>query len=240
MSVVVATGTLRTLHRMHRQLEDLRGRLAAGPRRVAVLAAAVTAAERQREAAQNAVRQARLAADQKQLQLKSFEAKVRDLEGKLNACKTNREYQTLTDQIAADQMAKSVLEDEILDALEQIDGLKPAVPEAERAIEAAKARLAEEEARVQGEAGQLQEEVSRIRGDLEATEKDLAEDLRDRYERIVKLKGADGMAAADGQNCGGCHQQITSNMLSELLVGRIVMCRNCGRLLYTPESVGRA
>ena len=32
MSVVVATGTLRTLHSMHRQLEDLRGRLAAGPR----------------------------------------------------------------------------------------------------------------------------------------------------------------------------------------------------------------
>ena len=116
MSVVVANGTLRTLHRMHRQLEDLRGRLAAGPRRVALLTAAVKTAEVRRETAGDAVRQSRLADDQKQLQLKSAEVKIRDLEGKLNACKTNREYQTLRDQIAADQMATKVLEDEILDA----------------------------------------------------------------------------------------------------------------------------
>ena len=240
MSVAVATGTLRTLHRMHRQLEDLRGRLAAGPRRVAVLAAAVKTAEARRDDAQNALKQARLAADQKQLQLKSAEVKIRDLEGKLNACKTNREYQTLRDQIAADQMATKVLEDEILDSLERIDGLKPAVPEAETAIAASKRLLDEEQARVKAEAGQLEEEVARIRGELEATEKDLAEDLRDRYERVVKHKGADGMAPVEGRDCGGCHQQITSNMLSELLTGRIVMCRSCGRLLYTPESVGRA
>ena len=240
MSVVVATGTLRTLHRMHRQLEDLRGRLAAGPRRIAVLTAAVTAAEARREAAIEAVKQARLAGDQKQLQLKSAEVKIRDLESKLNACKTNSEYQTLGDQIAADKMATKVLEDEILDAFEQIDALKPAVPEAEATIVRSKRQLAEEETRVQGEAGQLEEEVARIRGELEVLEKELADDLRERYDRVVKAKGADGMAAVDGQNCGGCHQQITSNMLSELLIGRIVMCRSCGRLLYTPATAERA
>jgi uncharacterized protein len=236
MSVVVANGTLRTLHRMHRQLEDLRGRLAAGPRRVALLTAAVKTAEVRRETAGDAVRQARLAADQKQLQLKSAEVKIRDLEGKLNACKTNREYQTLRDQIAADQMATKVLEDEILDAFECIDALKPAVPEAEEGIAVAKRKLTEEEARVRGEAGQLEEEVSRIAGELEALEKDLAEDFREQYNRVVKHKGADGMAPIDGQTCGGCHQQITSNMLSELLTGRIVACRSCGRLLYMPAA----
>lgn len=236
MSVAVATGTLRTLHRMHRQLEDLRGRLAAGPRRIALLTTAVTAAGTQREAAQEAVKQARLAGDRKQLQLKSAEVKIRDLEAKLNVCKTNREYQTLGDQIAADKMATKVLEDEILDAFEQIDALKPAVPAAEATIAQAKRQLAEEESRVQSEVGQLEEEVARIRGDLDALEKELADDLRERYDRVVKAKAADGMAVIDGQNCGGCHQQITSNMLSELLVGRIVMCRSCGRLLYTPAA----
>ena len=240
MSVVVATGTLRTLHRMHRQLEDLRGRLAAGPRRIAALTAAVTAAEARREAAVEAVKQARLAGDQKQLQLKSAEVKIRDLESKLNACKTNREYQTLGDQIAADKMATKVLEDEILDAFERIDALKPAVPDAETAIAAAKRRLSEEETRVRGEAGQLEAEVSRIRGDLAATEKELSDDVRERYDRAVKLKGADGMAEVDGPSCGGCHQQITSNMQSELLTGRVVICRSCGRLLYTPAGSGQA
>jgi uncharacterized protein len=235
MTVAVAIGTLRTLHRMHRQLEDLQGRLAAGPRRVAAAAAAVTAAEARRQAALDAIKAARLAADGKQLQLKSAEAKIADLEGKLNACKTNREYQTLRDQVAADRMATKVLEDEILEALERIDSLKPAVPEAEAAIRVAAQTKAAEEAKVAGEKDQLDAEVARIRGDLETLERELADDVRERYDRVVRHKGADGMAAVDGRSCGGCHQQITSNMLSELLAGRIVTCRSCGRLLYTPE-----
>jgi len=178
MTVAIATGTLRTLHRMHRQLEDLRGRLEAGPRRVAALSAGVRAAEAARDAAKEEVKQARLTADQKQLLLRSSEAKIADLEAKLNACKSNREYQLFRDQIAADRMAARVLEDEILEALERIDELKPAVPRAEAAIDEARRLLAEEEARVRGEAGQLEAEVARIRGELEPLEKDLPDDLR--------------------------------------------------------------
>ncbi len=238
MTVAVAIETLRTLHRMHHQLEDLQGRLDAGPRRLAVLTVAVRTTESNRESAQQAVKQARLAADQKQLQLRSAEAKIANLEGKLNACKTNREYQTLRDQVAADRMATKVLEDEILESLEGIDALRPEVPKAEEAVRAAGLALAAEESRVRDEKGQLEEELARVRGELSATEKELADDVRPRYDRVVKQKGADGLAAVDGQSCGGCHQQITSNMVSELLVGRVVACRSCGRLLYTPHTTG--
>ena len=240
MAVAVTAGMLRTLHRMHRQLEDLRGRLEAGPRRVAALSSGVRAAEARRDAAKDEVKQARLLAEQKQLQLRTAEAKIADLEAKLNACKSNREYQLFRDQIAADRMATKVLEDEILEALERIDALKPAVPDAEAAIAEVRRKLADEEARIRGEAGQLEAEVARIRSDLEAVEKELAADLREKYDRVVKHKGADGMAAADDKSCGGCHQQITTNQLSELLGGKIVTCRSCGRLLYTPESASPA
>jgi predicted nucleic acid-binding Zn-ribbon protein len=236
MAVAVATETLRTLHRIHRQLADLSDQLAAGPRQVAARTRQVEAAEAGRTAAQDAVKQARLAADQKQLQLKSAEVKIRDLEAKLNACKTNREYQTLTEQIAADRMATRVLEDEILEALERVDALKPAVPAAEQALAAAKRSLDESRATVEAESGRLSTEVARVRDELRAVEGELAVDVREKYERAVKHKGADGMAAVDSESCGGCCQQITGNMLSELMLGRLVQCRSCGRLLYSPET----
>jgi len=236
MTVVVAAGTLRTLHRMHRQLADLAEQLAAGPRAVAARTRQVQAVEAKKAAAADDVKKAKLAADQKQLQLKSAETKIADLEAKLNACKTNREYQTLGDQIAADRMATKVLEDEILEALERIDVLKPAVPAAEAEIETAKKLLAEADAKVKAESGRLEAEVARIRGDLQTAEKDLAADVREKYDRVVKQKGADGMSAVDGQTCGGCYQQLTGNMLSDVLLGRIIICRSCGRLLYLPES----
>ena len=236
MTVAVATGTLRTLHRMHRQLADLAEQLAAGPRAVAARTRQVQAADAKKAAAADDVKKAKVVADQKQLQLKSAETKIADLEGKLNACKTNREYQTLGDQIAADRMATKVLEDEILEALERIDVLKPAVPAAEKEIEAGKKLLAEAEAKVKAETGRLEAEVVRIRGELQTAEKDLADDVREKYDRVVKQKGADGMAAVDGQTCGGCYQQLTGNMLSDVLLGRIIICRSCGRLLYLPET----
>jgi predicted nucleic acid-binding Zn-ribbon protein len=236
MALAVTAEKLRTLHRIHRQLADLQDRAAAGPRQIAARTKQLEAAEAKQASLLDDVKKAKLAADQKQLQLRSAEAKILDLEGKLNACKTNREYQTLRDQIAADRMATKVLEDEIIEALERIDAVKPAVPAAETEITAAKKLLADAEAKVKAESGRLEAEVTRIRADLQAAEKDLVDDVRERYDRVVKQKGADGMSPVDGQTCGGCYQQLTGNMLSDVMLGRIITCRSCGRMLYLPES----
>ena len=240
MTVAAVAATLRTLHRMHQQLADLTEQLAAGPRTVAARTRQVQAADDVRAAAQSDIKKAKMAADQKQLQLKSAEAKILDLEAKLNACKTNREYQTLGDQIAADKMATKVLEDEIIEALERIDALRPAVPAAEAEIDAAKKLLAAAQAKVEAETGRLETEVARIKGDLQLAEKQLADDVREKYDRVVKHKGADGLAAVDGQSCGGCFQQLTDNMVSDLMLGRVIACRSCGRLLYMPHSTPSA
>ena len=236
MPVALSSATLRTLHRIHRQLADLEDQLSAGPRLVAARTAEVAAAEARRTTAQDDVKKARVAADQKQLQLKSAEAKIRDLEGKRNACKTNREYQTLGEQIAADTMANKVLEDEILECLERIDALKGAVPAAEAAVAASAKALADAKARVAAESGRLEAEKTRVRAELEAAERELDEDVREKYSRIVKHKGADGLAPLDDRSCGGCCQQLTSDTVVAVSHGRVAVCRNCGRLLYQPES----
>ena len=232
MALAVTADSLRTLHRLHRQLADLRDRLAAGPRQLAARTKQLQASEAAHAAVQDDIKKAKMAADQKQLQLRSSETKILDLEAKLNACKTNREYQTLRDQIAADKMAAKVLEDEILEALERLDAVKKTLAPAEAEIAAVKKALAETKAKVDGETSSLEAEVARIKADLEAAERELPADSRETYSRIVKSKGAEGMAAVEGESCGGCYQQVTGNMLAELSMGRVVPCRSCGCLLY--------
>ena len=235
MALAVTADALRTLHRLHRQLADLRDQLAAGPRQVAARTRQLEAAEAAHAAALDEIKKAKMAADQKQLQLRSAESKILDLEGKLNACKTNREYQLLRDQIAADKMATKVLEDEILEGLERLDAVKKHLPPAEAEIAAVKKQLAEVQAVVAGETARLEAEVARIRADLAAAEHDLPPDSSDVYRRAVKSKGADGIAIVEGSSCGGCFQQLTGNMLAELSMGRVVACRSCGCLLYLPN-----
>ncbi len=235
MALAVSADAVRTLHRLHRQLADLRDQLAAGPRQIAARTKQLAAAEAAHAAALDEIKKAKMTVDQKQLQLRSAESKILDLEGKLNACKTNREYQTLRDQIAADKMATKVLEDEILEGLERLDAVKKHLPPTEAEIAATKQALAETKATVDGETSRLEGEVSRIRGALDAAERELPADSREVYQRIVKSKGADGMAAVEGTSCGGCFQQLTGNMLAELSMGKVVPCRGCGCLLYLPH-----
>ena len=236
MPTVVASEIMRTLHRIHTQLSDLRTRIAAGPRQIAAYTAQVEAAEAGRTGVQEDVKKAKMTTDQKQLQLKTAETKIRDLDGKLNACKTNREYQTLTEQIAADKMATKVLEDEILEALDRIDAVRKTLPTTETAVEAARTQLAQTKSRVASEATSLEGEVQRLSVELESAERDLPADARTLYDRIVKQKGDEGLAPLDGESCGGCFHQVTGNMHSNLLMGRVVVCRTCGRLLYVPET----
>jgi hypothetical protein len=232
MSLAVSADSLRTLPRLHRQLADLRDQLSAGPRQLVARTKQLQAAEATQAAVQDEIKKAKMVVDQKQLQLRSAESKILDLEGKLNACKTNREYQTLRDQVAADKMATTVLEDEILEALERLDTVKNKLAPIDVEIATAKRLLAETQAKVDGESAKLETEVARIKADLDAAEGELPVDSREVYRRIVKSKGAEAMAAVEGESCGGCFQQLTGNMLAELSMGRVVPCRNCGCLLY--------
>jgi len=148
---------------------------------------------------------------------------------------SNREYQVLLDQIAADEMANSVLTDEILEALEKVDGFGKNIAEAEVAAAAARQRVEQ----VRGEAAQqepaLTADIARLEVELQESEATLPEEIREVYRRIVRGRGEDALAVVDNQYCAGCNQQIQLNMLNQIMLGQPVFCKTCGRLLYLPE-----
>jgi predicted nucleic acid-binding Zn-ribbon protein len=232
---------LRELHRIHQQLSDLRDRQASGPRQIKARETAL--AKAQADAAQIKAEQkvARVHADQKQLQLKSAETKVQDLKVKLNQAQSNREYQALRDQIAADEMAGSVLQDEILEMLEKNELFGPQLATAQQAVERSQEELDKTRKAVDDKAALVAGDIERLERELTESERGLPDDVRDAYQRAVKSRGAEAMASVENDTCNGCFQRITPNMANALQMGGIVMCNGCGRLLYLPEdrSVGR-
>jgi hypothetical protein len=234
--MLVAAAILRQLHRIHQQLGDLRERLARGPKQLKAREANLTRLDAELAEVKNTVKAARVGADQKQLLLRSGEGKIADLKAKLNAASSNREYQALKDQIAADEMANSVLADEILEALEKIDETQLVVGEADQKVLKAKEELTKTQQQVRELEGLLAGDIQRLEAELKETEKELPVDFREAYQRLVKSKGSDAMAPVEGENCGGCFQVITANMFSSMLMNKVVFCGNCGRLLYLPED----
>jgi len=231
----VGTSVLRTLHRIHRQIGDVKSRLDRGPKQIAAAEANAQHRDKLLQDAKNEAKNLRMAADQKQLQLKTNENKVLDLRRKLNAATSNREYQALLEQIAADEMAKSVLEDEILEAFEKADAFQKNIAEAEAASAAARKKV--EQVRGEGaqQMPQLKADLDRLETELRQTEATLPEDVRDLYHRTVRGKGEDALAVVENQFCSGCNQQIPLNVLNRIMLGQPVFCKTCGRLLYLPE-----
>jgi predicted nucleic acid-binding Zn-ribbon protein len=226
---------LRTLHRIHRQHSDLKSRLARGPRQIQVAETSVKNTEADLAQAKDTFKAAKLASDDKQLQLRHREAKLVDLQAKLNMAQSNREYQLLKDQMAADRQANSVLADEILEALEKIDELTAAVKTAEQNLAKTKDELAKVRQRVNEQQQGLETELARVRAELTAAEDQLDGDFKDNYLRLSRSMGEEALAPVEAECCGGCSQTLTVQMMNLLKLDKPVFCKSCGRLLYLPE-----
>ena len=234
--MAVSTTVLRELHRIHSQLSDLTARLERGPRRVAGHEANVSKQKGVLEQAQENVKQTKLMIDQKQLDLKSGENKILDLKGKLNTCSSNKEYQTLLEQIEASEMANSVLADEILEAMEKVDQLDVVVKQEQEQVAVTEKELEKCRETVAAEAEVVRGDIARLEGERQTTEKELPGDFKGDYDRVIRGKGADGLAEVENQVCQGCGKQITLNMQNDLMLSKPIFCLSCGSLLYLSET----
>ena len=232
----VTADALRKLHRIHRQLTDLRERLARGPKQLTAADANLASLQQTYEARQGSLTQARVQSDQRQLQLKSAEDRITDMKRKRNECSTNREYQALIEQIAADEMATSVLSDEILEIMEKIDELQNVVQESKTAVDKAQLEMDKLKQRIAEEQQTVEVEVSHSSDELATAEKQLPGDFKAEYERVVKARGEDALTAVESEMCGGCFRTITPQMVNELHMARPVFCKSCGRMLYLAEA----
>jgi len=232
----VTAETLRTLHRIHRQLTDLRERLERGPRLARAHEANLKKLEEQLTKVRSEAKVFRVATDQKQLELQSHEAAVHKRKQQMLASTNNKEYQALREEIAAAEMANSVLADEILEALERLDDYAKKVARAEAALAKAheEGDKACRDAQEQGPG--IRAEIQRLEAQLKQCEAALADDFRDLYRRVVRQKGEDALAAINGEFCGGCNQHVPLHVINALMLSKPAFCKACGRLLYLPED----
>ena len=125
---------LAELHGLLLELEEVEEMLSSGPRKVAAQQRVADKKQAECEQQKAHITDLRKASDEKSLQLKTNEAKIVELNGKLNVAASNREYEIIKSQIEANTMANSVLEDEILEALEKVDAAVQELSELELSL----------------------------------------------------------------------------------------------------------
>ena len=167
--------------------------------------------------------------------MKTNEQKIKDLGTKLNMAATNKEYQILKDRIAADKMANSVLEDEILERMGQINAFGPKIAESEKLLKTTQEKLAAAHTKVEQQAYTIQADIDRLEVELSKWKAN----CRKRFARticVARDQGEDALAEVVNGACGGCFQQVPVNVQSKSRMSQPSFCRSCGRLLYFSEE----
>jgi len=195
------------------------------------------AAQARLEQARQRVRQ--LEMQRKELELE-VEAKKRLIERyALQQFETrkNEEYRALAHEIEQCREAIRQIEDRELDLMEQGEAAQAEVVAATQAAQAARA-LAEEQLAMLGQrAATLRGELAGLREGRAQLAAAVEEDLRVRYERLVKNRGETAVVGVQHGVCGGCHMRLPPQLLVTCRAEQeIVTCSNCGRILYyTPD-----
>ena len=231
-----STELFRRLHHIHQQLTELENQLDRGPRPIKAGEAIVAKAQADVQAAKATLKQARVASDERQLQLKWREDRIEDSVQELNAAASNREYDTLKEQIAADEQANAVLSDEILEGLEQLDVLEQRVNDAE--AESKKTELEQKEriAEIEKRMVSVRQDLEHFEQEREKAEAEIPAEAKADYVRLTTARGEDALAPVDNEFCGGCYQTLTTQTMDRLRLSQLVRCPNCNAFLYLSED----
>lgn len=222
----------RRLHELQIQLREVQEQLAKGPRQIKARRARIAEAESAQAEREKELKEARSSADKKNLDLRTKETHLGDLQAKLNQASSNREFDILRGQMDADRAAKAVLEDEILEWLERVDSRQKDIAAAKTLVQEASRDSEKFAAEFESRSVQLREEERTLQAQIKEAEKIIPGELAAHYRRLVAAQGADALASTENGVCNHCNVTLTSQNKVLLNSGKLLICHSCDCVMY--------
>ena len=148
------------------------------------------------------------------------------------ATRKNEEFQAMSHEILRYEKEVSALEDQELELMEKLEGVKPDLVAAQQQLAATRKvvdeelkELAERAVAIEARVAELKTERAGMAESIEPTSLAL-------YDRLMKNKG-DAVALMEAGICQGCHVKVVLGTLQSLSADEnITQCEQCGRILY--------
>jgi predicted nucleic acid-binding Zn-ribbon protein len=197
--------------------------------------AKVARAETALSEAQEGLKKLKVTIHEKEVSDKSVHQTIAKHKKQRNEATGKKEFDALSAEIAVEEHKAQKLEEEILSRMMDMEERTSKIPEAEQVLKQAKQECNDFEKSVGERQTNLRGQLAKAELDLKDVEAHLPEDIRPQYQRLVAARGEDSMAPVVNRGCVACYTEITAQLYNDLLAGRFVLCKSCGRLLYLPE-----
>ena len=229
---------LEHIHLIQIRLEDLNSRLRRGPLLLKTQEGNIQKATTKLEQLQAEHRLLVAEAKKKELEVASHDQAIAKRKLQLQEAKTNKEYQALQIQIRADEAARSVLDDEALEAIDKAEQFVPNFLPAEAELKKTQELYETTKKKFLSEKPHIESEIAEYHQQLQTEEAKLPMAFREVYDRLIRsVGGFNALAVVEQQKyCGGCNHQIPVNSLAQILAKKPITCSSCARLLYVPAN----
>ncbi|MFA5094615.1 MAG: C4-type zinc ribbon domain-containing protein [Candidatus Omnitrophota bacterium] len=174
---------------------------------------------------------------QRELDLQAKEENIKKLQTQLYQLKTNKEYQSMQQEIEGQKADKSRIEDDILVLMEESEFLSKEMEKEKSLFTEADKHLGDDRKKIESEVTSLDNEIAALstrRGELAAL---VDHKVLGHYDKV--LSGRDGLAIVPVKNkaCQGCFMNLPPQVINEIKMGdKIITCESCARILYIEKE----
>jgi len=175
---------------------------------------------------------------EKEGDLASKEENIKKTQSQLGQLKTNKEYQAKLTEIESLKADKSLIEEETLKLMDNVDAMKIDVEKEKKSLETEEKSYNEKKGIAINRAKEVEILLSGLDGKRKILISGIDKKILARYEHI--LHGKDGLAIVkvDHNSCAGCFMHVPPQVENEIRMHEnIITCESCARILYLQEDV---
>lgn len=173
---------------------------------------------------------------EKELELASKEEGAKKLEIQLYSLKTNKEYQTMLQQIGDAKADASIIEDKILELFDRTDKIKNEIEQEKQRLKEEEKIFLDQKKKIEDRIKEIDDRLTQLESQRKQVTPDIEPKILTQYERI--LHNRDGLAIVSVKNnsCSGCNMHVPPQVINLIkMYERMVTCEICNRILYIEE-----
>ncbi|UCD14960.1 MAG: hypothetical protein JSV34_04355 [Candidatus Omnitrophota bacterium] len=192
------------------------------------------------EAFEDSVKQTLLKKKEKELDLTSKEETISKAQAQLYQLKTNKEYQAKLSEIGSLKADVSVLEEEIIKILDEIEEVEAKLKNEREKVARHQKESKEKEEKILSEQKEIEVEIKVLEDKRNKISKEVDKTILFKYERLISSRSGLALAAVRSESCGACFLRTSHQKINEIkMYKELIFCENCVRILYIPEDIER-
>ena len=159
------------------------------------------------------------------------------LEERTKIVKGQREYEAVFKEIDGTKQKEDEYRFQLLQDQRVIDDLKHTLEKDEMSIKKQEDEINKEQERINAELNKIKSELDVLLKKEDEFVSDVDENLKYKFEKIVKNKDGVGIVSISKGHCNGCFLLLPAEFINQVRKGEdIHFCPNCSRILYFDES----